>query len=159
MDSLDGTPQIQEAAPGSGQLCGSTFLNRIFDKALRKRLENHPGWTEQHHGDAMQRFELDIKRNFAGDMKKKYLFPARGLPNSFKYTIAAGTLEMSGKEIRDVFEPVIVEIVKLVKEQIEATRKLVSVVLMAGGFGRNLYLQKRLKEAIVGQRISVVPNA
>lgn len=38
--------QISEAAPGSGSTCGSTFLNRIFQKFLKDKLGNDPNWDE-----------------------------------------------------------------------------------------------------------------
>jgi hypothetical protein len=39
--------QIKEAAAGTGSLCGSTFLNRIFTKLLKERFENDPNWDEE----------------------------------------------------------------------------------------------------------------
>ena len=39
--------KLEEAAPGSGSLCGSTFLNRIFEKFLREKLGEEDGWDEE----------------------------------------------------------------------------------------------------------------
>ena len=39
--------QIAEAAPGSGSSCGSTFLNRIFQKFLTEKLGDDPNWDEE----------------------------------------------------------------------------------------------------------------
>ena len=39
--------EIAEASPGSGLLCGSSFLNRIFQKFLEDRLGCEPGWDEE----------------------------------------------------------------------------------------------------------------
>ena len=36
--------KIAEAAPGSGSSCGSTFLNRIFQKFLTDRFGDDPNW-------------------------------------------------------------------------------------------------------------------
>lgn len=38
--------QIAEAAPGSGSSCGSTFLNRIFQKFLKDKLGDDPNWED-----------------------------------------------------------------------------------------------------------------
>lgn len=38
--------QITEAAPGSGSSCGSTFLNRIFQKFLKDKLSRDPNWDD-----------------------------------------------------------------------------------------------------------------
>lgn len=39
--------QIAEAAPGSGSSCGSTFLNRIFQKFITDKLRKDPNWDEE----------------------------------------------------------------------------------------------------------------
>lgn len=38
--------QITEASPGSGSLCGSSFLDRNFQKFLKDRFESDPTWDE-----------------------------------------------------------------------------------------------------------------
>ena len=38
--------EISEAAPGSGSACGSTFLNRIFQKFLKDKLSQDPNWDD-----------------------------------------------------------------------------------------------------------------
>ncbi len=38
---------ISEASPGSGSLCGSSFINRIFQKFLEEKLGREPGWDEE----------------------------------------------------------------------------------------------------------------
>ena len=38
--------RIVEAAPGSGSSCGSTFLNRIFQKFLKDKLGDDRNWDE-----------------------------------------------------------------------------------------------------------------
>ena len=38
---------ISEASPGSGLLCGSSFINRIFHKFLEDKLGRQPGWDEE----------------------------------------------------------------------------------------------------------------
>lgn len=39
--------KILEAAPVSGSACGSTFLNRIFQKFLTSKLGHDPSWDEE----------------------------------------------------------------------------------------------------------------
>lgn len=38
--------QIAEVTPGSGSLCGSTFLNRIFQKFLQDKLGSNAEWDD-----------------------------------------------------------------------------------------------------------------
>ena len=154
--SLRGIPTIEEAAVGSGALCGGSFLNRIFAEYLTTKFTGYNDWDENYQAAAMKRFEDTIKRKFSGDVNKVYSIPVRGLPDDWNLGIKSGVLSIPGRDIKRVFEPVIKEIVKLVKAQIGATRKNVKMVLLAGGFGRNVYLCNRLQEE-VGTEIGVRP--
>ena len=64
--ALKPTLSIEEATPGSGMLCGSSFLNRIFEKFLKDKLAALPGWDEEILEEAMKRFEMVTKRQFRG---------------------------------------------------------------------------------------------
>lgn len=45
--SLKPTLKLAEASPGSGNLCGASFLNRGFQEFLEKKLGNEPGWDDE----------------------------------------------------------------------------------------------------------------
>jgi molecular chaperone DnaK (HSP70) len=49
--------EVQEATPGTGALCGSTFLNMRFAKFLKAKLGKADGWDDEVLADAMERFE------------------------------------------------------------------------------------------------------
>ena len=38
--------EIYEVTPGTGSLCGSTFLNRRFEKFLEDKIGSQPGWDK-----------------------------------------------------------------------------------------------------------------
>ena len=38
--------KVLEASPGSGGLCGSTYLNRAFQEYLTAKLQNNSGWED-----------------------------------------------------------------------------------------------------------------
>lgn len=61
VSALKPTLSIEEAAPGSGSLCGSTFLNRIFHKFLTDRFSNDPDFDEDVVEEAMKRFEVTVQ--------------------------------------------------------------------------------------------------
>lgn len=44
--ALKPTLKITEATPGTGLLCGSSFLNRRFEKFLEDLLGKEPGWDK-----------------------------------------------------------------------------------------------------------------
>ena len=53
--------EITEAVPGTGSLCGSTFLNRRFEIFLEENLGRLPGWDKDVLGEVRQ-----IKRTSTG---------------------------------------------------------------------------------------------
>jgi hydrogenase maturation factor HypF (carbamoyltransferase family) len=150
--------ELDEAAPGSGGLCGSTFLNRIFAKYMRDRFESHPDWEEEILKKAMKQFESDVKKTFQGDPEDEAIIPIHPIRESSPAKIIRGDLYLPSKVIsEEIFDPVIDEIIKLVKNQIRATKKTVKAVLLVGGFGENSYLRRRIQKEI-GERIRVIPG-
>jgi hypothetical protein len=143
--ALKPIPQVREAAPGSGGLCGSIFLNRIFERHMQDRFEGNRDWNGAAMDSAMEQFDSKIKRRFDGDLNKNYVIRV-GLADDRRAGLRGGMLQLSGRDVRDLFEPVIGEIIRLVRGQIRATRKRVSAVLLVGGFGSNRYLYERLQD-------------
>ena len=77
--------KVEEASPGSGRLCGSTFLNRIFQKFLTDKLSLNEEWDEEVVEDAMKRFDLVTKKAFKGDVNEEFIIP--GMFNSSPTTL------------------------------------------------------------------------
>ena len=67
--------QVEEAAMGTGRICGSTFLNRIFQRYLTEKLSLNEEWDDEVVEDAMKRFELVTKKVFRGDLDEEYVIP------------------------------------------------------------------------------------
>lgn len=151
-------PEIEEALAGDGEICGSTFLNRIFDEHLRKNFANFEAWDDGYHKLAMDSFEKSIKRKFHGNKKESFKVPARGLNDNQLLGIKDGQVLISGKDLDDIFELVIPRVLDLVNAQIRNTPKPVKAVVLAGGFGKNAYLFDRIKKAISPITLSRVPK-
>ena len=69
--------QVEEAAMGSGRICGSTFLNRIFQKFLVDKLGLNEEWDDEVVEDAMKRFELVTKKVFRGELNEEFVIPGK----------------------------------------------------------------------------------
>ena len=82
-----------------------------------------------------------------------------GLADDPVQRVRRGKFRMTGAQVSKIFEPVVDEIVTLVKGQIAASGKKVNAVLMVGGFGQNAYLRETIRAAI-DPRIEVMqpPN-
>jgi len=85
-------------------------------------------------------------------------FEVPGMKDNAKHGIRRGKMRLTGAELRTIFEPVVKEILDLVKGQIKATNSVVKAVLMVGGFGQNAYLRERIREAIKGENIEVMQS-
>ncbi|KAG0646476.1 hypothetical protein D0Z07_7532 [Hyphodiscus hymeniophilus] len=157
--ALHPTIKVKEAAAGSGEVCGSTFLNRRFETFLRDKLEKLPQWDEEILTDAMERFESVIKKQYLPSTfdQDGYKVPVPGLPNNVKLGIRRAKLTVTPAEMQDIFEPIIGSVIKLVKNQISATKTTVKALLLVGGFGQNNYLKDRLSTSLPKSVIVMQP--
>lgn len=69
--------RVEEAAMGTGRICGSTFLNRIFQKFIVDKLGLNEEWDDEVVEDAMKRFELVTKKVFRGDLNEEFVIPGK----------------------------------------------------------------------------------
>jgi hypothetical protein len=69
--------------------------------------------------------------------------------------VKRGKLVLKSEDVKQILEPVIGQVVKLVLEQIRTTSGEVTAVLLVGGFGTSMYLRERIKEA-VSKKIEVI---
>jgi hypothetical protein len=67
--------------------------------------------------------------------------PDVGVTRNGRFSLKAADLHM-------IFEPSILKIIQLVKEQIAMCEKPVRSILLVGGFGESMYLRERLEIAI-----------
>ncbi|PIG87213.1 hypothetical protein AARAC_004202, partial [Aspergillus arachidicola] len=113
----------KEEASGDGSLCGSTFLNRLFERFLESRLSSVPGWGRDTLDEAMQRFEMVIKRTFCGDVTQDSMIPVPGIADDSATHVHRGRLRVSGQEMADLFKPILEEIHHLVDNQVKTSKK------------------------------------
>ncbi|KAL8726738.1 MAG: hypothetical protein Q9166_006533 [cf. Caloplaca sp. 2 TL-2023] len=156
--SLKPILRVEEVVPGRGKKCGSTFLNRRFELFLRDKLSSHPCWREDVIEDAMKRFEIETKRYYDGSKTDVFQIPVPTFPDDPAYDVRRARMTLKGVELYNIFEPVMQDVIGLVKQQINATKEaksLVKEVLLVGGFGESEYLYQRLRQAVVHDCIEV----
>jgi molecular chaperone DnaK (HSP70) len=79
-----------------------------------------------------------------------YSIALPGFPNDESIGIRRNRLKIKASDLREIFEPIINQIIELVRGQIRATNKTVKAVLLVGGFGQNNYLKDSLRNALGG---------
>ncbi|PMD40386.1 actin-like ATPase domain-containing protein [Hyaloscypha variabilis F] len=148
--------KVREAAPGSGGLCGSTFLNRRFGEFLVQKLGQEKGWDDEVLAEAMERFDSV----FSTSSDLGYTIPVPGLNNNEQLGVRRGRFNIKAAEVKGIFDPIVDKIIKLVNDQIRATSMPIRAVLLVGGFGQNNYLKERLRISLRSTvQILQPPNA
>ncbi|KAG9257747.1 uncharacterized protein F5Z01DRAFT_741648 [Emericellopsis atlantica] len=154
--------ELEEAAPGTGGICGSSWLNRRFEKFLQDKLCHLDGFGQEVVYEAVDVFEKKIKRQFASKTpdNETFTIPLGGVANSAQLGVRRGRFAMKASDVREIFNPVVNEIIKLIKAQLQSIKTPVTVVLLVGGFGASMYLRDRITDA-VGKTVRVLqpPNA
>lgn len=83
-----------------------------------------------------------------------------GLANNKALGISRGRFALKASDLQKIFEPVVLEVIKLAKEQIAASGLPIRAILLVGGFGASNYLKERLRNAVDRNiRIMQPPNA
>lgn len=146
--------RVEESAVGTGGLCGSAFLNYRFEDHVRERIgtERYNNMREKKPKTWMmglRYFEEFVKRNFNEEEHSEVNVPFPGLPDDEEAGLDSGFLIMSAEQVKNIFEPVIAQVVELVEGQVHAIRSKnghVSGIILVGGFGQSNYLYTRLKQ-------------
>lgn len=146
--SLTPVATLDEAAQGTGELCGSIYLNRKFRRYLDRKFRGCSFFTDALRSHMMEAFEDDIKKRFMGDTSSDFVI--RGVINIHAphVGISNGRFSIPGQDIKSIFAEVISSVIALVTKQVHATNKSVKKILLAGGFGKNLYLKEELQKAM-----------
>lgn len=124
---------------------------------LSRNFKDCPDWNTQYQTDALDKWEREIKRDFKGDDKAKYTFKVPGMDDYPELGVEKGKLIVSGSTVKRLFHPVVDEILKLVRGQLETVSRngfTVKAIFMAGGFGNNDYLKDEIATE-VGRGIKV----
>lgn len=149
--ALPPNPKLDEAAAGTGGLCGSIFLNQAFESWLDRRFRNATFFTTEIKSEMMEKFDEDIKKRFDGTAAEPYTLVIRALRgnNTLRYLgFDNGKFTIPTSDLTAIFRQVTDKIVRLVRAQIARTGAPVTTVLLAGGFGQSGYLRGELMRAI-----------
>ncbi|KAH7398970.1 hypothetical protein DE146DRAFT_678065 [Phaeosphaeria sp. MPI-PUGE-AT-0046c] len=145
--------RVEESAVGTGGLCGSAFLNYRFEDHVKQRIgtERYTWMREKKQKTwnmGLKYFEEFVKRNFNDEEHAEVNIPFPGLPDDEEAGLDSGFLTMSAEQVKEIFEPVIEEVINLVEGQVQSIRAkggLVCGIVLVGGFGQSNYLYSRMK--------------
>jgi hypothetical protein len=145
--------RVEESAVGTGGLCGSAFLNYRFEDHVKQRIgtERYDWMREKKQKTwnmGFKYFEEFVKRNFNEEEHAETNIPLPGLPDDEEAGLDSGFLTMSAEQVKEIFDPVVEEVINLVEGQVQSIRQkggLVCGIVLVGGFGQSNYLYSRMK--------------
>ncbi|KAL6361487.1 hypothetical protein LRP88_04956 [Fusarium phalaenopsidis] len=147
-----GKLEVNEVTEGTGGKCGSSMLNTRFRRHL-KQTHGEKYWTDERLIVALNEFE-SFKKTFSpkGEPLTIKVEPSLGLRRN-RYTMSQEDMKTK------IFEPIMKDIVCLIKEQIKMAGDGVAAVIMVGGFGQSRYLKSRVREAISSKTEVLQPES
>ncbi|KAF8542987.1 hypothetical protein BDD12DRAFT_727596 [Trichophaea hybrida] len=161
--------QINENVTGTGDMCGSVFLNMRFKEYIRSLIGKKvfDGLKQRSKKQMMQSWEDNVKFKFGNNLSgEDYEVSVHGVPNNKGKNIEDDYHIIQPNEVQKIFDPIVDRIIKLVEQQVADVKRKgenVAAILLVGGFGSSQYLLQRLKttEFLPGKFIEVLspPNA
>ncbi|KAJ4994451.1 hsp70 protein [Stagonosporopsis vannaccii] len=145
--------RVEESAVGTGNLCGSAFLNYRFEDHVKQRIgAERYNWMREKKAKTwnmgLKYFEEFVKRNFNEEEDAEVNVPFPGLPDDEEAGLDSGFLVMSSEQVKSIFDPIVQEVINLVEGQVDSIRSnggLVCGIVLVGGFGQSNYLYARMK--------------
>ncbi|KAF8453881.1 hypothetical protein BDZ91DRAFT_786649 [Kalaharituber pfeilii] len=160
--------RVKECVVGTGDLCGSTQLNRNFLKLVKERI-GQSVWDKMNNvarSNTLRHFDEYIKPNHCpADNSTKldddefdletHHCPVPGVPDDPVAGIFGGHLALGGDDMETIFSSTFARITELVQAQVTAAEnksgRRVTGVLLVGGFGSSPYLHKHLSMTITAK--------
>ncbi|EOD52620.1 putative hsp70 family protein [Neofusicoccum parvum UCRNP2] len=153
--------RFQELCVGIGGKCGSTAIDRNFNKWMIKtfgaKFTDIPEKRRAPSSLFMKSFE-GAKRSFTGDGSMDPI-EVYGLNMGDPFTYYDGEIiNVPWDVIKRCFDPVIKDIIRLVQAQVDHAiqeGQLIHRIILVGGFGDSQYLNIRMKEWCMSQGIKL----
>ncbi|TGZ81553.1 actin-like ATPase domain-containing protein [Ascodesmis nigricans] len=152
---------LNEAVSGTGDLCGSVYLDQAFDKYIRQLLGN--ARVDRMKPRARQQMAKSFERvkiRFGNTTDSYFEVIVPGIADDDELNIEDGFHSMSSAALQAIFDPVVDRIVELVRQQItslQRQQKRIAAILLVGGFGSSAYLKQRIEKTnFGGQKIQVI---
>ncbi|KAF8861505.1 Hsp70 family protein-like protein [Acephala macrosclerotiorum] len=136
--------EVKELVPGKGGMAGSLGLNKRFEEAVKYLVGEDQFFTLRKSKGfelAVQQFDRSVKTAFRGDTDEDYWvnFPMANLEDNTDRNLISNCWNMNGEDVRKIFDPLVVDIERLVAEQVTLA------IFLVGGFGSSEYLRSRLQ--------------
>ncbi|GLB44621.1 putative actin-like ATPase domain-containing protein [Lyophyllum shimeji] len=144
--------EIAEMCARSGANCGSLFLDLRFRELVKALLAEHPAHLDPASlAYFMHSFSETEKLSYRGisDDQNMFHFTCFNVedPHDPSVGLIDGQLTVPGNLLRrEVFDPVVGEVLHLIEEQLRRLDQRIDALLLVGGFAGSEYLKQRVEE-------------
>ncbi|KAF3227926.1 hypothetical protein TWF106_008330 [Orbilia oligospora] len=158
---------LKESVVGTGAKCGSSYIDAAFKSFLLEKLGLHckdKDWFQKlvEGGSTLMKTFDSIKRSF-GQTTNDIWFLELGteVPDDEEAGIVDSELEFTAKDLQALFDPVVDNVIQLIKDQVKVIQskhssEIAPTIFLVGGFGESQYLYKRLAEWAANQTPSLI---
>ncbi|KAI9015322.1 hypothetical protein CLU79DRAFT_707695 [Phycomyces nitens] len=150
IEDSGGVKTLREVTMGSGDLCGSTFLDENMRNLIKRRFGRYADNNKAAIEILMNQFITSIKPQFENGDGEYFDTPAvlsLGGGRMSEIGVEDGKLYVAVDELREiVFEPVVNQVLELIDDQITRSNSQIDALFVVGGFGQSKYLGTRIKE-------------
>ncbi|KAI9773266.1 MAG: hypothetical protein M1839_002178 [Geoglossum umbratile] len=139
---------VRECTAGTGDYCGSTFIDRNFDHLFARRMGRHYDLLKpEYRQQVVKNFETS-KIAFRDVVEQpRFFVNVPTVAEIREAGVDGGYFGISREEMRSLFDPVIDRIIGLIEHQVMTVSQgpqRVNSILLVGGFGESEYLFKRV---------------
>ena len=139
---------VTETAPGVGDFCGSSFIDRGFEQLFVRRMGKHySSLSFVNKQQVVRNFEL-TKIAFRNDPSQEHFYvnvPTIG--DLEEAGVFGGNFEITRGEMKTLFDPIIDQVLALITSQamtVSTGAQAVNAIILVGGFGESEYLYQRV---------------
>ena len=163
---------LSEVTERTGDFCGGSYVDKEFVKYMRKLLgsEAMDKLEENNYSQLqylIQEFSTQIKLQFTGEpakFKPKELDIEDMCPALIQHVDEKTKAEMEKTEwlielnyvtVKIFFDTVVDKILRLIRNQLNSSKKMVSALFMVGGFSESPYVLRRVREEF-GREVEII---
>lgn len=155
--------ELKECAIGSGDLCGSCFLDQYFENWVITLVGEQAYYrlNNKRRTRMMNSFEHGIKRYFTKDETQPKTVVLMGVEDDPANGIEDGDITVKPAFLRTIFDHVCSKIETLISGQlsyVHRNRLRAKAILLVGGFGDSKYLYGRLEDTFQAGGIQILQN-
>ncbi|KAI9271848.1 hypothetical protein BDA99DRAFT_569620 [Phascolomyces articulosus] len=161
--------QLKEVTKGSGESCGSIFLDDRFRKLLKSKLGEQvmSNISPRELYNMMESFSDAIKPEFNGVDDHFLELPrsvkVESLPLSLREEddenhLDQGVLKLTGQELKEhIFDPVVNKVLFLIDRQYQQIPdNRLNFLFLVGGFGSSKYLYQKIEKVFRGVKVKKI---